>query len=124
MANTVCDDDNMNNPQIYNKIIHNEKQMKNITEINIDTIYRKLYLQLKYIKIILDKITIDIPNYKKLFLMAIIAYRNNNELINDTWGYLNKNYIINYIKYNVNPHKEKIDLLDKILLKKYYTRID
>ena len=120
MANTVCDDDNMNNPQIYNKIIHNEKQMKNITEINIDTIYRKLYLQLKYIKIILDNITIDIPNYKKLFLMAIIAYRNNNELINDTWGYLNKNYIINYIKYNVNPHKKEIDLLNKILLKKYY----
>ncbi len=118
MANEVCDDDNINNPQIYNKIIHNEKQMKNITEINIDTIYRKLYLQLKYIKIILDEIAIYIPNYKKLFLMAIIAYRNNNELINDTWGYLNKNYIMNYIIDN--EYRNQNNQYNKKLLKSYY----
>jgi len=118
MANKVCDDDNMNNPQIYNKIIHNEKQMKNITEINIDTIYRKLYLQLKYIKIILNEITIYIPNYNKLFLMGIIAYRNNNELINDTWGYLNKEYIMNYIIDN--NYRKQFNQTNKNLLKLYY----
>ena len=49
--------------------------------------------------------------------MAIIAYRNNNELINDTWGYLNKNYIMNYIIDN--EYRNQNNQYNKKLLKSY-----
>ena len=93
---------NLNQPEIYDTIINYEHQMNNITQINIDDIYKKLHIQLTYIKQILDKIEQYIPNYKNLFLMAIISYRNSNNLINNTWGYLNKQYIINYIKSKIH----------------------
>ena len=108
MSNKVCNDDiinnsaNMNNSAIYNNIIHNEKQMKNITDININDIYRILHIQLIYIQEVLNNIEQYIPNYKKLFLMAIISYRNNIDLINNTWGLLNKKYIMDYIKNNIS----------------------
>ena len=140
MSNKVCNDDFINNPAyidnsayidnpayidnsvIYNKIIHNEKQMKNITDINIDDIYRILHIQLIYIQEILNNIEHYIPNYKKIFLMAIISYRNNNILINNTWGFLNKKYIIDYIKNNISyiiNNKDRQNKLDY-----YYNKND
>jgi len=89
-----------NKNDIYKNIINIEQNMNNITEINNSNIYRELHLQLEYIHIILNKIEQYIPNYKKLFLMAIISYRNNNNLINNTWGYLNKKYIYDFIINN------------------------
>ena len=114
--------DNVNNvdssnKDIYNNIINIEHHMNNITEINIADIYKELYLQLEYIYMILNKISIYIPNYKMLFLMAIISYRNTNNLINNTWGFLNKKYITDFIKNNTIL---LYDSTASTILKKYY----
>ncbi len=107
---------NLNKPELYDKIIHNEKHMKKIKDINIDTIYKELRLQLILIKKILNNIDQYIPNYKNLFLMAIISYRNNNNLINSTWGYLNKKYIKDFIINNtIYTHDKSTELIT------YYT---
>ncbi len=105
------------NKDIYDNIIKIEHNMNNITEINIINIYKDLHVQIVYIHKFLNEIEKIIPNYKKLFLMAIISYRNNNTLINNTWGFLNKNYIYNFI---INNKKFKYLYNNNILLNKYY----
>ena len=104
---TTLDNTNINdnNKDIYNNIIKIEHQMNNITEINIVKIYKDLHVQLVYIQNILNKVEEYIPNYKKLFLMSIISYRNNNNLINNSWGFLNKKYIKDYIINNTTTFK-------------------
>jgi len=112
----VKNTNNFMKPDIYNAIINIEHQMNNITIINIDNIYKELHIQLIYIQLILNEIEIYIPNYKKLFLMAIISYRNYNNLINSTWGYLNKKYIKDFIvTYTTKSYNKESNTL-----KEYY----
>jgi len=113
LGNTNIND---TNKDIYNNIIKIEHQMENITEITIDKIYKELHIQLIYINNILNKIEEYIPNYKKLFLMAIISYRNYNNLINNSWGYLNKKYIKDFIINNTTT----VTIDEKQSLIKYY----
>ena len=122
---SVKNTNNLNKSDIYNTIIDIEHQMSNITKINIDNIYKELHIQLIYIQLILNEIEQYIPNYKKLFLMAIISYRNYNNLINSTWGYLNKKYIKDFIVNNTTityrkESKESKESNESITLKKYY----
>ena len=111
--NNISNDDKND---IYKNIITIEQNMNNITEIDNIDIYYELHQQLKYIHIILNKLEVYIPNYKKIFLMAIITYRNKNNLINNTWGYLNKKYIYDFIKNNTKYVYSESDTLIK-----YYT---
>ena len=115
-TNNITDDNK--NKDIYNDIINIENSMNNITEISITKIYEELHLQLIFIQSILSQITRIIPDYHKLFLMAIIAYRNNNNLINNTWGFLNKKYIINFIINNINTLEVRDDIRKSLII--YY----
>jgi len=115
-TNNIKDDNK--NKDIYNDIINIENSMNNITETLNTKMYEELHLQLVFIQSIVSKIRQIIPNYHKLFLMAFIAYRNNNNLINNTWGFLNKKYIINLIINNSNTIEVRHDIRDQLII--YY----
>jgi hypothetical protein len=86
------------NKSRIDKIVKFEKDSK----ISNQEIIKELVDSIITIKIILQEINKQIPDFDKLFLMSILSYRLKEQLINGTWPFDSK-YIIDYI---INNFKE------------------